>query len=67
MKVACDRCLKIVSEDSIEIARNWITISTGSGIKYLFCEKCADVFWKTMFNCDEKMDTEDSKKDGKAD
>ena len=54
MKVACDRCLKIASEDSIEVERNWLNISTGGGLKYRFCEKCADVFWETMFNCDEK-------------
>lgn len=54
MKVACDRCLKIVSEDSIEFINDWTGIPIGNGSKYLFCKKCADVFWKTMFNCDEK-------------
>ena len=62
MKVACDRCLKIAPEDSIEVARNWLNISTGSGLKYLFCKKCADVFWDTMFNCDKKDgDADDTK------
>lgn len=54
MKVACDRCLKIVSADSREVANDWLTITTDSGFKFLFCEKCADVFWETMFNCDAK-------------
>lgn len=54
MKVACDRCLKIEREDFIN--GDWLRISTASGSKYLFCKECADVFWKTMFNCDEKMD-----------
>lgn len=59
MKVACDRCLKIASEDSIEVTRNWLNISTDRGLKYLFCEKCACVIWKTMFNCDKKDDNSD--------
>ena len=54
MKVACDRCLKIVSADNREIANDWLTITTDSGFKYLFCKKCADVFFDTMLDFDEK-------------
>lgn len=54
MKVACDRCNKIVDADRIEFVNDWLKLTSDRGIKFLFCKKCAKVFWETMFNDDSK-------------
>lgn len=37
MKIACDICEKVESENK---ARNWMSISVNGHTQYLFCEKC---------------------------
>lgn len=53
MKVACDRCLKVVDQDAREFINDWLLLTTGTGTKFLFCYECSNVFWEKMFNMEE--------------
>ncbi len=58
MKIACDRCLKVVDSDSREVKNDWLLLTTGAGSKFMFCAECSNVIWETMFNM-EKDDEND--------
>lgn len=69
MKVACDRCLKVVDVDNQGIPNDWLSLTTGLETKYLFCKKCSDVFWDAMFDCNYGADPFEwyTNEDGDAD
>lgn len=58
MKVACDRCLKVVDQDKSEFINEWLLLTTGAGSKFLFCIDCSNVFWETMFNAEQEGEQE---------
>lgn len=42
MKVACDRCERVINMDCGEEKRKILKLETGSGLRLNLCEKCAD-------------------------
>ena len=47
MKIACDKCLKVVDDNE---GKKWLVIQT-SYSKFILCPNCADGFWHAVNSC----------------
>ena len=48
MKVACNKCHKVIDADYVR-RENWLKVST-SNSEFVLCEHCADGFWMAVDN-----------------